>query len=87
MWVTATRLGYYGLKRRREGDAFKLTDKKHFSERWMIPYEGEAVAEEEVEETPPPKAKPSRKGKKLKTKEQVIDESPGPVSQSDEEVI
>lgn len=35
MQVRATRIGFYGKKRRREGDVFPLTDEKHFSESWM----------------------------------------------------
>ena len=29
-------VGYYHHQRRRGGDVFKLTDKKHFSKRWMV---------------------------------------------------
>lgn len=35
MRVKATRLGYYGHARRREGAVFNLESPEHFSERWM----------------------------------------------------
>lgn len=33
--VRATRLGYYGDMRRREGDVFTIADESLFSEKWM----------------------------------------------------
>lgn len=35
MRVRATKLGYYGLRRRHEGEIFRLKDPKDFSENWM----------------------------------------------------
>ena len=34
--VRATRLGYYGERRRRPGDVFLVTDEAHVSTRWMV---------------------------------------------------
>lgn len=36
MLVRSTRLGYYGNIRIREGQLFRLNDKSHFSQEWMI---------------------------------------------------
>lgn len=33
--VKATRLGYYGIHRRRPGDVFDIKEEKEFSEEWM----------------------------------------------------
>lgn len=33
------KFGFYGDKRRRDGDEFELSDPKHFSEKWMIKIE------------------------------------------------
>lgn len=35
MQVVATRMGYYGERRYREGQEFRLADAKHFSHSWM----------------------------------------------------
>ena len=35
MKVRATRLGFYDLKRRKEGETFILHDPKLFSDKWM----------------------------------------------------
>ena len=35
MKVRAKKLGYYNLKRRREGAEFHIIDKSHFSNKWM----------------------------------------------------
>lgn len=35
MKVRATRLGFYDLKRRREGDVFSIENERQFSEKWM----------------------------------------------------
>lgn len=32
-------VGYYGLKRRWEGEVFELNDDSHFSSRWMVKVE------------------------------------------------
>jgi len=34
--VKAKRLGFYGNKRRREGDSFFLKSDKDFSDKWMV---------------------------------------------------
>jgi len=33
--VVATRLGYYGHERKREGDVFTLDAEEHFTKKWM----------------------------------------------------
>lgn len=33
------KFGFYGDKRRRDGDEFELSDPKHFSEKWMVKLE------------------------------------------------
>ena len=35
MKVRATQMGYYDLKRRREGDVFEIKTEKEFSKKWM----------------------------------------------------
>lgn len=42
--VRATKLGYYGHIRRREGALFTITSEKDFSPRWMERTDGAAVA-------------------------------------------
>lgn len=37
MLVRATERGYYGNKRRDEGEEFGIADRSHFSARWMEP--------------------------------------------------
>lgn len=49
MKVVATKLGYYGLVRRKEGDVFEIEDKAHFSEKWMKSLEGGPVKEKLAE--------------------------------------
>lgn len=39
MKVKAIQLGYYDMKRRKEGDVFELLDEKDFSKKWMISLE------------------------------------------------
>lgn len=51
MKVRATRLGYYGDKRRRPGDEFVISGPDHYSFRWM----------EKVESAKPPKKKATKK--------------------------
>jgi hypothetical protein len=56
MKVKATQLGYYGNRRRREGEVFHVEDKL-FSESWMLKLEGggsppPVQAAEVVEEVP-----------------------------------
>lgn len=36
MRVKATKLGFYGTKRRNEGDEFDLDAQKDFSKEWMV---------------------------------------------------
>ena len=57
MKVRAVKPGYYGDKRRKEGESFFLKDEKHFSKKWM-----EAVAKEEA---------PKKKAPRRKKKEEV----------------
>lgn len=57
MKVKAKELGYYGHKRRREGDVFVLESKDHFSKKWMVALDKnsfvpESDAHEEIEEAP-----------------------------------
>jgi len=51
MKVRATQLGYYGNIRIREGQAFRLKDPKHFSEKWMVKLDKNA----KVDVVEPPK--------------------------------
>jgi len=46
MEVKATRLGYYGLRRRRPGETFTIADEKDFSNKWMEKVEPEEKAVE-----------------------------------------
>lgn len=82
MLVVATKLGYYNLKRRRPGEVFKIKDKSHLSKVWMKPHDAgsEDFGDEETAVKEP---KPARKGKALKSKEEVIDET----YSGDDEVI
>lgn len=48
MRVKATKLGYYRLVRRKEGDVFDLMDPSHFSKKWMT------RVNQEAEKTPAP---------------------------------
>ena len=48
MRVRAKRLGFYDLKRRREGEEFILHDPKQFSELWMDAVDGKAPAKKKV---------------------------------------
>lgn len=48
MKVKATKMGYYDLKRKREGVEFEIVSENEFSPRWM----------EKVEEAQPKKQKP-----------------------------
>lgn len=34
--VRATRMGWYGLRRRREGEEFEIEDEQQFSKNWMV---------------------------------------------------
>ena len=36
MKVKATRMGYYGHKRRKEGEVFNIKSEKFFSKNWMV---------------------------------------------------
>lgn len=44
MQVRAIQKGFYGVERR-PGDVFAITDKAHFSKRWMEPVEKPKPAE------------------------------------------
>lgn len=85
MWVVATMLGYYGIKRRQVGEVFKLKDEKHFSKTWMKPYEvgadeSDSLLNDIQDEPAPPKRV---RGKKARA---IPDDEPE-VSQSDDDVI
>ena len=47
MKAKATKLGYYGHQRVREGDVFIIEDEKAFSEKWMERVEGKASSKPE----------------------------------------
>ena len=53
MKVEATKLGFYGNKRRVAGSTFHIKDKKEFSKLWM----------KEVKESKPSKQKPAKPSK------------------------
>lgn len=59
MKVRATRLGFYGNRRRKEGQEFILDDPDHFSKNWMESVEGSEVSV-------PKKPRVGRKPKKEK---------------------
>lgn len=50
MQVRATKLGYYDLKRKKEGEVFVIKDASHFSDKWM-----ESLAEAKDTEPPAPR--------------------------------
>jgi len=52
MKVKATRLGYYANIRIKEGQAFRLKDSKHFSEKWMVKLDKKAKVQELVIDEP-----------------------------------
>ena len=52
MKVRATRDGFYGDKLRKEDEEFELTDKKHFSKRWMEPASKKPTPKPEEEKEP-----------------------------------
>lgn len=64
MKVRAKSLGYYGHKRRYEGDEFYIKDEKHFSAKWMKKVEAAA-----------PAPKKSRSKKKVEPKKEEVDSS------------
>jgi hypothetical protein len=67
MKVEATRLGYYGHKRRRPGVKFDLKDSKHFSESWMKKLDAS------VKESKPKRGqKPEPKAEKVLTSDQEV---------------
>ena len=59
MKVKATKLGYYGDRRRREGDVFFIKSEEELSQKWM------EVLEEKAE---PPKKKKAKAKAKAKPK-------------------
>ena len=63
MRVRATKLGYYGLVRRKEGDVFDIESDKDFSKNWMEPV-GPPSAGERAEE----KKADTAKGKQGKSR-------------------
>lgn len=87
MIVVATRLGYYGIKRYREGDVFKIKDEKAFSSKWMKKADGYDEPEDEdtdvIEEIIKPRR--GRKAKAMKSQDDIIEESQN--RHSDDDVI
>lgn len=59
MKVRAKKLGYYGLRRRQEGEVFELKDEKFFSETWMEKLESKK------------KSKPAKKKEEPKVEEDL----------------
>lgn len=56
MKVRAIRLGYYNHERKQPGSVFNIESEKHFSKKWMEPFEeGKKV------EKPAPKSKAKSK--------------------------
>jgi hypothetical protein len=53
MEVIATKLGYYDLKRRKEGATFVLKSEKHFSKEWMEPVDGQAPKKKQEQKQKP----------------------------------
>lgn len=85
MWVVATKLGFYGIKRRHPGEVFKLKDEKDFSKVWMKQHEDGADESDsllnDVQDEPQP---PKRvRGKRVRA---IPDDEPA-ASQSDDDVI
>lgn len=75
MQVKATRVGYYGLKRRKVGEEFEIEAPKHFSKKWMDKVrsgveEVEIVEESKAEEpkAPAPKVEKPKSAAKPKAK-------------------
>lgn len=62
MQVRATKLGYYNLKRKKEGEVFSIKSEKEFSKSWMEPVDGHA-----------PKLKAKEQKQKPKVTESVSD--------------
>jgi len=58
--VKSGRTGYFGLKRRREGEIFDIETEREFSDKWMEPVDwtpGEKVKAKPVEKAPQVKVK------------------------------
>lgn len=55
MQVRATKLGYYDLKRKKEGEVFVIKSEKHFSKEWMEPVDGQAPKVKQKEQKQKPK--------------------------------
>jgi hypothetical protein len=51
--VKAMQLGYYGHRRRREGDVFEIESENEFSKRWMkkLDAKGQEIEEEDDEDS------------------------------------
>jgi hypothetical protein len=54
MKVVATQRGYYGSKVREPGEAFEISDAKHFSKAWMGKTPGKALKAPEPTSEPEP---------------------------------
>ena len=63
--VKSGRTGYFGLKRRREGEIFDIETEREFSDKWMEPIGWEPGAKEK----PAPKSADAPKGKPKSDKE------------------
>ena len=50
--VKATRLGYFGMQRIREGETFEVPNEAAFSERWMKKVKAKVRDEDEETESP-----------------------------------
>ena len=80
MKVKALKLGYYGHKRRHEGDVFFLKDAKDFSKKWMAEVEVKAQGksfegpegEAQAPKKAPVKKKPAAKKPQADSSQDVI---------------
>lgn len=78
--VRATQLGYYGLKRRREGDIFFIKNEAQFSKKWMVKVDDKELEEqddvfEDEDLADKPKSKPKSKSNASKKIEKSEPES------------
>jgi len=80
MKVKATKLGFYGNRRRYEGKEFYIQKPEHFSENWMVKVEKKNSEPEMVAEKAPAK-------KKAPVKNKVEAEKKNEARASDKEVI
>lgn len=71
--VKATRMGYYGLQRRREGDRFEV-EEELFSSTWMKRVKAQP-RDDEDDEVPASKADPRVKGRSMVSTSRPSDQS------------